>query len=146
MTALDDLKAYSYALQEKRAIERQIERMSIPAAPLGGSGGIHPGGSGTRGTNDKVALALQQLEGLEALLARKLQELGDKAIRGERALDMIEYAKARVIMRQYYVLMDSDEKIARELDMGRATVRRIRQATEHDLGEIVTDVEKKPDE
>ena len=142
MTALDDLKAYSYALQEKRAIERQIERMSIPAAPLGGSGGIHPGGGGTRGTNDKLASALQQLEGLEERLARKLQELSDKAIRGERALDMIGYAKARVIMRQYYVLMDSDEKIARELDMGRTTVQRIRKATEADLDMIETDENK----
>lgn len=138
MTALDDLKEYSYALQEKRSIERQIERMNFTGAPPG----LHGLGDGSPGTNDKTASALQQLEGLEALLARKLQELSDKAIRGERALDMIEYAKARVIMRQYYVLMDSDEKIARELDMGRTTVQRIRKATEADLEMIETDENK----
>lgn len=138
MTALDDLKAYSYALQEKRAIERQIERMSIPAAPLGGSGGIHPGGSGTRGTNDKVASALQQLEGLEERLARKLQELDDKAIRGERALDMIGYDMARVIMRRSYMLGDSDEKIAGDLGIGRTTAWRIRTATERELDGTLT--------
>ena len=138
MTALDDLKAYSYALQEKRAIERQIERMSFTGAPPG----LHGLGDGSSGTNDRTASALQQLEGLEALLARTLQELGDKVIRGERALDMIGYAKARVIMRQYYVLMDSDEKIARELDMSKTSVQRVRKATEKDLSVIEVDENK----
>lgn len=134
MTALDDLKAYSYALQEKRAIERQIERMSFTGAPPG----LHGLGDGSPETNDRTASALQQLEGLEALLARKLQELGDKVVKGERALDMIGYSRARVIMRQYYVLGDSDEKIADDLFIGRTTVWRIRTATERELDGIFT--------
>lgn len=100
MTALEDLKNYGYALQEKRAIERQIERMT----PTGAPPGLHGISGGMPATNDRIASALQQLEGLEDVLVQKVQELSKKAIKGEKALEMIAYPKARTIMRRYYML------------------------------------------
>ena len=129
MSALADIKEYGMALHEKRAIEHQLENLGITGAPSG----LHGMGQGLPGTNDRTAAAMQRMDGLEAMLAEKLEALKLKVIRGERALEMIGYAKARVIMRSYYVLGMSDGRIAEEMQISRTTVQRIRQATELDL-------------
>ena len=132
MSALDDLKEYCYALQEKRAIEQQIERIGGTGAPTG----IRPMGDGAPRTNDHAAATRQQQDGLEALLERKMAELEQKVMKGERALDLIDYARARVIMRQFYVLRKSDACIADDLLISKKTVQRIRVAAERDLEAI----------
>lgn len=130
MTALDDLKAYAAALQEKRALERQMERMGITGAPAGIRGGLR---TSAPSTNDRASAALQALDGLEQTLSAVLLALGEKARRGEAALNLIDYGDARTIMRCYYVLRMSDREIAAETFLSRSAVQRIRAATERDL-------------
>lgn len=129
MSALDDLKEYCYALQELRAIEQQIERIGISGAPVG----IRPIGGGAPGTNDHAAAVLQQQDGLEAILEKKRVELEEKVMRGERALEMVTYPRARVILRRFYVLGCSDARIAEELGICKKTVQRVRVAAEREL-------------
>ena len=129
MSVLDDLKDYSYALYEKRAIEQQIERMGTTGAPSG----LRPVAGGQPHTNNTAAAANQCIDGLEAVLERKRAELSEKIMRGERALDMIQYPRARVVMRQFYILRQSDARIADGLLLSKKTVQRIRVATEREL-------------
>ncbi len=129
MTALDDLRDYAAALKEKRAIERQMERMGITGAPKP----LHGIAGGEPGTNDRTAAAIQALDGLEARLMGIIEELVEKAKRGEDALRLISYDRARIVMRYAYVMEMNDAQIARELQISRGSVQRIRQATEREL-------------
>lgn len=129
MSALTDLKEYGLALREKEIMEQQMERLGITGAPSGARGVSNR----PPGTNDRTAAAMQQLDGLEALLKQQYEEVQRKALAGERALAMIRSSKARVVMRSYYVLRMSDDRIAEMLKLGKTTVWRIRTATESDL-------------
>ena len=129
MSALNDLREYAIAMHEHIAIARQLTQIRLTGAPSG----LKAVGGGSRGTNDQTTADIQRLDGLEARLDRKLQELQEKSVAGERALELIAYPKARYVMRCFYVLSMSDADIAEELLISRSTVYRMRKATEADL-------------
>lgn len=125
MSALTDLKDYAATMAEIRAIEEQMDSIM----PTGAPSGLRAIGTG-RGTNDKTAAALQRIEGMEALLKQKREGLLLCAERGERAIELFDDPKARVIMRGYYMLGMSDAKIAEMLYRSRSDVQRIRKDAE----------------
>lgn len=124
------------ALTEITAIERQIDRFMTTGAPSGGGGGprrekikgsneyVVVGG----GTNNPEAARMQAAEGCEAMLQQKKQALSELFTIMETLLELLSDGNARTILRYYYGVGWTDEKIADELETSREVITRQRNA------------------
>ena len=135
MTVRELLCQCRTALTEITAIERQIDRLMTTGAPSdGSSGGIRrekvKGGDGeytvVSGTNNPDAARAQAVDGCEELLKAKRDYLAELLIDMERILGRLSDGKARTILRYYYGIGWSDEKIAEELETSREVITRQR--------------------
>ena len=83
-----------------------------------------------RGTNDPEAALLQREDTDEVLekIEAKCTELRDMVDAFEQIMDKIEDRRLRIIIRNYYALGWTDEKIAEQLELSRQHVNRLRTA------------------
>lgn len=136
MKARDILMQCRTALSEITAIEHQIDRLMTTGAPSGGGGGprrekikgtdeyVLVGGA----TNNPEAARAQAVDGCEAVLEQKKQKLADLLQQMENLLDMLADGGARTVLRYYYGVGWTDEKIAEELETSREVITRQRNA------------------
>lgn len=118
------LEQYRYMVAERDAIERQINRLKIPDGPAGITSS--PMGEKMPSTNEKVIAAIQHLEGMEEMLLKKLAAIAEMASGFEGVLERFESAKTRSVLRYYYGLGWTDDRIGAKLSMSRRTVYNIR--------------------
>lgn len=83
-----------------------------------------------RGTNDPEAAILQRADTDEVLdkIEAKVDELSGMVKMFEQIMDQIEDRRLRIIVRNYYALGWTDEKIAEQLELSRQHVNRLRTA------------------
>ena len=83
-----------------------------------------------RGTNDPEAAMLQRKDTDDVLdkIEIKCQELRDMVDAFELILDAIDDRRLRIIVRNYYALGWTDEKIGEQLELSRQHVNRLRTA------------------
>ena len=83
-----------------------------------------------RGTNDPEAAILQRADADEALdrIELKCAELRDMVDAFEIVMDGIVDRRLRIIVRNYYALGWTDEKIGEQLELSRQHVNRLRTA------------------
>ena len=83
-----------------------------------------------RGTNDPEAAFLQREDTNEVLdkIEAKCTELRDMVDAFEQIMDKIEDRRLRIIIRNYYALGWTDERIAEQLELSRQHVNRLRTA------------------
>ena len=83
-----------------------------------------------RGTNDPEAAVLQRADTDEVLekIDAKCAELRDLVDAFEQIMDGIDDRRLRIIIRNYYALGWTDEKIAEQLELSRQHVNRLRMA------------------
>ena len=137
MSARDTLASCRTAVIEIAAIERQIERV----APTGGPkqyGGAWPTVAKVRGeecytfagrgTNDTEAARQQQVDGLVQMLDERRARLESILTDFESLLRRLDDGTARTILRYYYGVAWTDERIAGELELTRAVVTKRRNS------------------
>ena len=127
MTDAEVLTAYRMAVLERLAIERQMDMVTPYGEPWGVNAQRYD--SIGRGTNDTVAAALQKADGYAELLREKRRELAAIEGRFEQIMSRVQDGPARVILRRYYGLGDSDAVIAEDLGMSREWVSKQRSRT-----------------
>lgn len=83
-----------------------------------------------RGTNDPEAALLQRADTDEVLdkIELKCAELRNMVNEFETIMDVIEDRRLRIIVRNYYALGWTDEKIGEQLELSRQHVNRLRTA------------------
>ena len=83
-----------------------------------------------RGTNDPEAALLQREDTNEVLekIEAKCAELREMVDAFEMIIDKIEDRRLRIIVRNYYALGWTDERIAEQLELSRQHVNRLRTA------------------
>lgn len=83
-----------------------------------------------RGTNDPEAAILQRADTDEVLekIEAKCAELRDLVDAFELIMDKIDDRRLRIIVRNYYALGWTDERIAEQLELSRQHVNRLRTA------------------
>ena len=83
-----------------------------------------------RGTNDPEAAILQRADTDEVLdkIEAKVNELSGMVKMFEQVMDQIDDRRLRIIVRNYYALGWTDEKIAEQLELSRQHVNRRRTA------------------
>ena len=83
-----------------------------------------------RGTNDPEAALLQREDACETIdkIEMKCAELRDMVDAFEMIMDGITDRRLRIIVRNYYALGWTDEKIAEQLELSRQHVNRLRTA------------------
>ena len=83
-----------------------------------------------RGTNDPEAAILQRADTDEVLdkIEAKVDELSGMVKMFEQIMDQIKDRRLRIIVRNYYALGWTDEKIAEQLELSRQHVNRLRTA------------------
>ena len=83
-----------------------------------------------RGTNDPEAAVLQREDTDEVLekIESKCTELREMIDEFEQIMDGIEDRRLRIIIRDYYALGWTDERIAEQLELSRQHVNRLRTA------------------
>ena len=83
-----------------------------------------------RGTNDPESAILQRKDTDEVLekIEAKCAELREMVDSFEMIMDKIEDRRLRIIIRNYYALGWTDEKIAEQLELSRQHVNRLRIA------------------
>ena len=83
-----------------------------------------------RGTNDPEAALLQREDTNEVLekIEGKCAELREMVDAFEMIMDKIEDRRLRIIVRNYYALGWTDERIAEQLELSRQHVNRLRTA------------------
>ena len=83
-----------------------------------------------RGTNDPEAALLQREDTNEVLekIEAKCAELREMVDAFEMIMDKIEDRRLRIIVRNYYALGWTDERIAEQLELSRQHVNRLRTA------------------
>lgn len=83
-----------------------------------------------RGTNDPEAALLQRNDTDEVLdkIEAKCAELRGMVEAFEQIMDRIEDRRLRIIVRNYYALGWTDERIAEQLELSRQHVNRLRTA------------------
>lgn len=141
MTVRELLDQCRTALTEITAIERQIDRLMSTGAPSDGSGGgirrekvkkkskeAPEEYVSIRGTNNPEAARSQAVDGCEAVLKQKQQRLNEMMAEMERIIEKLSDGKARTIIRYYYGVGWSDERIADELETSREVITRRRNA------------------
>ena len=88
-----------------------------------------------RGTNDPVAAMLQREDTDEVLdkIEAKCRELRGLVEEFETIMDKIDDRRLRIIVRNYYGLGWTDERIGEQLELSRQHVNRLRTAYIEDL-------------
>lgn len=137
MTARELLNQCRTALAEITAIERQIDRLMT----IGGPSGTKGGGirrekikgkadeyAIVRGSNNPQAAREQAIDGWEEALERKKSRLAEMLAEMEEMLETLRDGRARTIIRYYYGVGWTDEKIAEELETSREVITRQRNA------------------
>ena len=83
-----------------------------------------------RGTNDPEAAILQRADTDEVLekIEAKCAELRDMVDEFELIMDAIDDRRLRIIVRNYYALGWTDERIGEQLELSRQHVNRLRTA------------------
>ena len=83
-----------------------------------------------RGTNDPEAAILQRADTDDVLdkIEQKMAELQGMVASFEVIMDRIEDRRLRIIVRNYYALGWTDERIAEQLELSRQHVNRLRTA------------------
>ena len=83
-----------------------------------------------RGTNDPEAAILQRNDTDDVLdkIEAKCQELRDMVDEFETVMDKIDDRRLRIIVRNYYGLGWTDERIGEQLELSRQHVNRLRTA------------------
>lgn len=81
-----------------------------------------------RGTNDPEAAMLQQVEEDDPLyrIEELSQELREKMLEFENILKGIRDRRLSIIVRNYYALGWTDERIAEDMELSRQTIQKIR--------------------
>ena len=83
-----------------------------------------------RGTNDPEAAILQRDDDAEVInkIEAKCAELREMVDEFEKIMDMIDDRRLRIIVRNYYALGWTDDKIGRQLELTQQHVNRLRTA------------------
>lgn len=129
MTKRELLENYRLLVIEIESLERQSKFLN---QFIGGPRPVH-GVRLTgmpRGTNDPEAALLQRVDTDEVLekIEGKCRELGDMLREFEMILDAIEDRRLQIIVRNYYALGWTDERIGEQLEITRQHVNRLRTA------------------
>jgi hypothetical protein len=137
MTVRELLSGCRTAVIEIAAIERQIEKVLPTGGPKQYNGawptvakvkGEECYAFAGRGTNDTEAARQQQVDGLMEMLRTKQSALEQMLVDFERLIEQLDDGTARTILRYYYVVAWTDERIADELELPRQSVNARRNA------------------
>lgn len=129
MTKRELLESYRYIVIEIETLERQSRFLN---QFVGGPRPVH-GVQITgmpRGTNDPEAALLQRNDTEEVLekIDAKCAELREMMDDFEQIMDQIDDRRLRIIVRNYYALGWTEERIAEQLELSRQHVNRLRTA------------------
>jgi hypothetical protein len=129
MTKRELLENYRLLVIEIESLERQSKFLN---QFIGGPRPVHSVQltGMPRGTNDPEAALLQRVDTDEVLekIEGKCRELGDMLKEFETILDAIEDRRLQIIIRNYYALGWTDERIGEQLEITRQHVNRLRTA------------------
>ena len=129
MTKRELLENYRLLVIEIESLERQSKFLN---QFIGGPRPVHSVQltGMPRGTNDPEAALLQRVDTDEVLekIEGKCRELGDMLKEFETILDAIEDRRLQIIVRNYYALGWTDERIGDQLEITRQHVNRLRTA------------------
>lgn len=111
---------YREGMRELRVLEKQIVKWSTSGEPRG-IGRVTLTGL-PRGTNHPQAADDQHLDGLTEIWENRRAELVALGTRFEEILMEVKSARLRLVLRCYYGLGMTDERIAQDMEM---SVRRV---------------------
>lgn len=129
MTKRELLENYRDIVIEIETLERQSKFLN---QFIGGPRPVH-GIALTgmpRGTNDPEAAILQREDDMDVLnkIESKCAELREMVDEFEKIMDEIEDRRLRIIVRNYYALGWTDDRIGRQLELTQQHVNRLRTA------------------
>ena len=129
MTKRELLESYRDIVIEIETLERQSKFLNQFIGGPRPVRGIQLTGM-PRGTNDPEAALLQREDTNEVLekIEAKCAELREMVDAFEMIMDKIEDRRLRIIVRNYYALGWTDERIAEQLELSRQHVNRLRTA------------------
>ena len=129
MTKRELLENYRLLVIEIESLERQSKFLNQFIGGPRPVQAVHLTGM-PRGTNDPEAALLQRVDTDEILekIDGKCRELGDMLKEFEAILDAIEDRRLQIIIRNYYALGWTDERIGDQLEITRQHVNRLRTA------------------
>ena len=129
MTKRELLESYRDIVIEIETLERQSKFLNQFIGGPRPMRGIQLTGM-PRGTNDPEAALLQREDTNEVLekIEGKCAELREMVDAFEMIMDKIEDRRLRIIVRNYYALGWTDERIAEQLELSRQHVNRLRTA------------------
>ena len=129
MTKRELLESYRDIVIEIETLERQSKFLNQFIGGPRPVRGIQLTGM-PRGTNDPEAAILQREDTNEVLekIEAKCEELREMIDEFEQIMDGIEDRRLRIIVRNYYALGWTDERIAEQLELSRQHVNRLRTA------------------
>ena len=129
MTKRELLESYRDIVIEIETLERQSKFLNQFIGSPRPVRGIQLTGM-PRGTNDPEAALLQREDTNEVLekIEAKCTELREMVDAFEMIMDKIEDRRLRIIVRNYYALGWTDERIAEQLELSRQHVNRLRTA------------------
>ena len=129
MTKRELLENYRYIVIEIETLERQSKFLN---QFIGGPRPVHAVQitGMPRGTNDPEAALLQRVDTDEVLekIEAKCAELREMMDDFEQVMDTIEDRRLRIIVRNYYALGWTEERIGEQLELSRQHVNRLRTA------------------
>lgn len=123
-TTLRLMQEFREGMIELEALTRQLERSGTAGRPRGVTAGMAD--SGVRGTNDPLSAMMQQMDGLEEMIAERRQALS--AMQGQVS-DVIASARdwrVRFILLHYYTMGETDERIGLVLHLSTRHICRLR--------------------
>lgn len=126
MTKEEILNAYRTAAIELDELRAQLERTGTDGRPSG-CRSMQTDRIGF-GTNAPNAAALQLADGLEALAARKEEELRTLSASVDQILSEIQDYRTYMVILYYYVHGQKDEQIGMLLSITRCRANQIRRA------------------
>ena len=129
MTKRELLESYRDIVIEIETLERQSKFLNQFIGGPRPVRGIQLTGM-PRGTNDPEAALLQREDTNEVLekIEAKCAELREMVDAFEMIMDKIEDRRLRIIIRNYYALGWTDERIAEQMELSRQHVNRLRTA------------------
>ena len=129
MTKRELLESYRDIVIEIETLERQSKFLNQFIGGPRPVRGIQLTGM-PRGTNDPEAALLQREDTNEVLekIEAKCAELREMVDAFEMIMDKIDDRSLRIIIRNYYALGWTDERIAEQLELSRQHVNRLRTA------------------
>jgi DNA-directed RNA polymerase specialized sigma subunit len=129
MTKRELLESYRDIVIEIETLERQSKFLNQFIGGPRPVRGIQLTGM-PRGTNDPEAALLQREDTNEVLekIEAKCAELREMVDAFEMIMDKIDDRRLRIIVRNYYALGWTDERIAEQLELSRQHVNRLRTA------------------